>query len=367
MHTEYRQQARGGLEASGPATQNPRAMIVLGIDPGTASTGYGVVQSAGSRLEALDSGVIETRAGVAPERRLADIHARVGELLDEHAPDAVAIEELYFGANARTAFAVGQARGVVLLAAGQRGIAVALVHAAAGEGRGMRARTGGQGPGRADGRAAAEARRAAVARPRRRRARGGDLRAQPSAARARASRGRGDDRARLRPGCRPPHRPRRRRHRRRRLPPGRLGRDAPARARGGPGRRAPRASRRSRRRAAAVRVCHRGGARAVPDAARRSVGRPQGRSRGPVRRGTAGAAGRARRRRRRALPGRPGSGEADGRADHRRAPREGGRVAARAGDLDHPRRRPARARPRGPARARLHARGGGGAARRRLR
>jgi crossover junction endodeoxyribonuclease RuvC len=97
-------------------------MIVLGIDPGTASTGYGVVQSAGARLRAIADGVISTAAGVSLERRLADIHARVGELLDEHRPDAVAIEELYFGANARTAFAVGQARGVVLLAAGQRGV-----------------------------------------------------------------------------------------------------------------------------------------------------------------------------------------------------------------------------------------------------
>jgi crossover junction endodeoxyribonuclease RuvC len=97
-------------------------MIVLGIDPGTASTGYGVVQSRGSRLHAIDEGVIETRAGIPLERRLADIHARIGELLDRHAPDAMAIEELYFGANVRTAFAVGQARGVVLLAAGQRGI-----------------------------------------------------------------------------------------------------------------------------------------------------------------------------------------------------------------------------------------------------
>jgi len=97
-------------------------MIVLGIDPGTASTGYGVVQSSGSRLSALDVGVIQTRPGVPLERRLSDIHAGVGELLDGHGPDAMAIEELYFGANVRTAFAVGQARGVVLLAAGQRGI-----------------------------------------------------------------------------------------------------------------------------------------------------------------------------------------------------------------------------------------------------
>ncbi len=97
-------------------------MVVLGIDPGTASTGYGVVEGAGSRLRALDGGVITTSPGVPLERRLADIHARVAELLDEHLPDAIAIEELYFGVNVRTAFAVGQARGVVLLAAGQRQI-----------------------------------------------------------------------------------------------------------------------------------------------------------------------------------------------------------------------------------------------------
>jgi crossover junction endodeoxyribonuclease RuvC len=95
-------------------------MLVLGIDPGTASTGYGVVRSSGSCLHALAEGVIETRPGVPLERRLAEIHARIGDLIDTHRPDALAIEELYFGANVRTAFAVGQARGVILLAAGQR-------------------------------------------------------------------------------------------------------------------------------------------------------------------------------------------------------------------------------------------------------
>jgi crossover junction endodeoxyribonuclease RuvC len=95
-------------------------MIVLGLDPGTADTGYGVVESAGSRLRALSSGVIKTRPGTPLEQRLADIHDTVGDLLDRHQPDAVAVEELYFGANVRTAFAVGQARGVMLLAAGQR-------------------------------------------------------------------------------------------------------------------------------------------------------------------------------------------------------------------------------------------------------
>jgi crossover junction endodeoxyribonuclease RuvC len=97
-------------------------MIVLGIDPGTASTGYGVVSYEASRLRALDAGVIETRKGVALERRLANIHAEIGELIERHRVDAVALEELYFGANVRTAFAVGQARGVMLLAAGQRGV-----------------------------------------------------------------------------------------------------------------------------------------------------------------------------------------------------------------------------------------------------
>jgi crossover junction endodeoxyribonuclease RuvC len=97
-------------------------MIVLGIDPGTADTGYGVVESNGCKLRALTYGVIQTRPGVPLERRLAEIHAAVDELLGRHGPATIAVEELYFGTNVRTAFAVGQARGVVLLAAGQRQI-----------------------------------------------------------------------------------------------------------------------------------------------------------------------------------------------------------------------------------------------------
>ena len=97
-------------------------VIVLGIDPGVANTGYGVVAHDRGRLVALDGGVIETRAGEEAGARLAHIHARVSELMDGYTPDAVAVEDLYFGANARSAFAVGQARGVVILAAGQRGV-----------------------------------------------------------------------------------------------------------------------------------------------------------------------------------------------------------------------------------------------------
>jgi crossover junction endodeoxyribonuclease RuvC len=97
-------------------------MVVLGIDPGTAHTGYGVVARRGGRLVALDGGVIETASRTPPGARLAEIHARVGALADMHRPAALAVEDLYFGTNARSAFAVGQARGVVLLAAGQRGL-----------------------------------------------------------------------------------------------------------------------------------------------------------------------------------------------------------------------------------------------------
>jgi crossover junction endodeoxyribonuclease RuvC len=99
-----------------------QAMIVLGVDPGLANTGYGVVARRDGRMVALDGGVIATRGEATHERRLVEIHAAVDALLREHEPDAVALEELYFGQNVRTAFAVGQARGVVMLAAGQHGV-----------------------------------------------------------------------------------------------------------------------------------------------------------------------------------------------------------------------------------------------------
>ncbi len=97
-------------------------MIVLGIDPGIANTGFGVVCRRRGRLVALDGGVITTQAHTAPELRLAQLHRDLCELLTAHQPDAVALEDLYFGANVGSAMAVGQARGVVLLAAGQRGL-----------------------------------------------------------------------------------------------------------------------------------------------------------------------------------------------------------------------------------------------------
>jgi crossover junction endodeoxyribonuclease RuvC len=111
------------VKASGlPRRIHAVYVIVLGIDPGVANTGYGVVAQQRGRIVALDGGVIETPSARAAPARLAAIHERVGELLDEYRPDAIALEDLYFGSNARSAFAVGQARGVVMLAAGQRGV-----------------------------------------------------------------------------------------------------------------------------------------------------------------------------------------------------------------------------------------------------
>jgi len=97
-------------------------MIVLGIDPGLANTGFGVVARRRGRLVALDGGVITTKAQTSPELRLAHLHTEVCALLDTHQPVAVALEELYFGVNVASAMGVGQARGVILLAAGQRGL-----------------------------------------------------------------------------------------------------------------------------------------------------------------------------------------------------------------------------------------------------
>jgi crossover junction endodeoxyribonuclease RuvC len=97
--------------------------VVMGIDPGLANTGFGVVRVAGQLMEALDGGVIESDSKDAPEKRLSRIHSRLCELIAWHEPVAVALEELYFGKNVRSAIAVGEARGVVKLAAAGRGLA----------------------------------------------------------------------------------------------------------------------------------------------------------------------------------------------------------------------------------------------------
>lgn len=99
-------------------------MIVLGIDPGTAALGYGVVERAGGGLRAVDYGVVETSADLPLPDRLLHIHEALSELIETHRPDILGVERLFFSKNVQTAFGVGQARGVVLLAAAQHGVPV---------------------------------------------------------------------------------------------------------------------------------------------------------------------------------------------------------------------------------------------------
>jgi crossover junction endodeoxyribonuclease RuvC len=99
-------------------------VIILGIDPGTAALGYGIVESARGRVREVDHGCLETSPDVSLPVRLLAIHALVDELLEVHHPDVMAVERLFFSRNVQTAFGVGQARGVVLLAAAQHGVPV---------------------------------------------------------------------------------------------------------------------------------------------------------------------------------------------------------------------------------------------------
>ena len=91
-------------------------MKVLGIDPGTAACGYGIVETDGGRLKAVEHGWWPTPARERPELRLKRIHDAVADLIAKEAPAAVALEESYVGVDARTALSVGQARGAVLVA-----------------------------------------------------------------------------------------------------------------------------------------------------------------------------------------------------------------------------------------------------------
>ena len=98
--------------------------MILGLDPGTASTGFGIISVTGNRLQALDFGVIETAAATLLEQRLEKIFEEVSALLGRYRPSATAVESLFFNANVRTALAVGQSRGVTLLACSIAGCGV---------------------------------------------------------------------------------------------------------------------------------------------------------------------------------------------------------------------------------------------------
>jgi crossover junction endodeoxyribonuclease RuvC len=97
-------------------------VLVLGIDPGTAITGYGLVREDDEGLALVECGVITTPAGQPLPQRLQTIYHGLAAIIGQYQPDQVAVEELFFSRNVRTALSVGQARGVVLLAAAEAGL-----------------------------------------------------------------------------------------------------------------------------------------------------------------------------------------------------------------------------------------------------
>jgi len=91
-------------------------MLVIGIDPGIASTGYGLIrQSSNGQLDLVDYGLISTAAGRPLPARLLDLYSALKDVLEQHKPDSAAVEQIFFQRNVKTALVVGQARGVVLL------------------------------------------------------------------------------------------------------------------------------------------------------------------------------------------------------------------------------------------------------------
>ena len=100
-------------------------MLVLGLDPGLATTGYGLVDGDGQRLEMVACGAIITAPGQPIAQRLVDLFRQLNVILDSYHPDVAAVEELFFCTNARTAIMVGEGRGVALLALAEAGLDVA--------------------------------------------------------------------------------------------------------------------------------------------------------------------------------------------------------------------------------------------------
>ena len=97
-------------------------MVVLGIDPGTATTGYGLVREIEGELQLVACGVVETPAGQPLPVRLQTIYCELRSLIERHRPAAAAVERLFFSRNVRTAMSVGEARGVALLALADAGL-----------------------------------------------------------------------------------------------------------------------------------------------------------------------------------------------------------------------------------------------------
>lgn len=100
-------------------------MIILGIDPGYAIVGYGVIKYEGGKMSVIDYGKITTEANIPLSKRLKLIYDSLAQLIETFKPDVVAVEELFFNSNVKTAIAVGHARGVIILAAANKNIKIA--------------------------------------------------------------------------------------------------------------------------------------------------------------------------------------------------------------------------------------------------
>jgi len=100
-------------------------LLILGIDPGLAIVGYSLVEKNANRFTVCDYGVIRTKAGQSNCNRLNQIYNKLVEIIDRYKPDEMAVEELFFNKNVKTAIEVGQARGVILLTGAQSNIVVA--------------------------------------------------------------------------------------------------------------------------------------------------------------------------------------------------------------------------------------------------
>lgn len=100
-------------------------MVVLGIDPGTATTGYGVISYEAGRQKMLEYGIISTKANIDMAYRLAKINEDLDDLILKYNPNVVAVEDLYYQKNAKTVITVAQSRGVILMTAAKQGLKVA--------------------------------------------------------------------------------------------------------------------------------------------------------------------------------------------------------------------------------------------------
>src|SRR3989304_4152577 len=99
-------------------------MRILGIDPGIGKCGWGVIEAENSKLKVLAYGCIETSSKKELPQRLSEVYKEIERIIKSNSPDCLSIEELFFNTNAKTAFSVGQARGVILLAAAQKNLPI---------------------------------------------------------------------------------------------------------------------------------------------------------------------------------------------------------------------------------------------------